>query len=586
MTVAASFQIGVANASVPGTVGAGVKSASSNQGASFNSTNSTGSAAPAQQSFRSNWERMVAAFDNPAEEESSAASEVASKQTADSASQTTLSMLKGTHAGAGNSRPALQDPDPSPGTQSTQASAGLARATAARNREFASESAEEAASGTTSVGGASGHAKQSEYAKQNEIGRPSTAKTTEMQAASQPLTDTAIASFMTVPVQPATMVHTTASTAAHFFSMPGSESTPNSHGVIASINHATRSLASESMAQAKTELSAGSIETRTPVSTNPVSTNPAPANLVSTDSAAESPAMQSTFAVHSNVPTEERPAPISSRADSGQSDSVQASVSGGLAAAQSTPSAIDLASSSVEAASAGMQVAAAHSANDAPGVRGSHDNSRPNPAAVQGMNHQLNGATLDAATIRDAPAALRANPGAPIPAASGVSTTGTFSALDGASNSMHATWLHAGAHQAEAGFEDPALGWVSVKAGLNAGGINAVVVPGSAGASQSLGAHMAGLRDYLAEQHTPVDSLTLGTAQNSGSDAGTSQNLNQHAQQQGSHSGEDVRGNSQTVERIGKGSNPMLSAERTGLSPGEIPAILSGSSGRYISVLA
>jgi hypothetical protein len=233
-----------------------------------------------------------------------------------------------------------------------------------------------------------------------------------------------------------------------------------------------------------------------------------------------------------------------------------------------------------------MLIAATRASNDTLGVRGNHSSAQPTPAAIEGLNHQLSNATLDAATIRDAPAALPSGPNAPIPTSAGVSTAGTFSAMDGANNQVHATWIHAGAHQAEAGFEDPALGWVSVKAGLNAGGISAMVVPGSAEASQSLGAHMAGLHDFLAEQHTPVDSLTLGTVQDSGGDAGANQNLNQHPQHQGRQPSENVTGNSAALEPIATGSSSTLTAERTGLSPGEIPAIDPGSSGRYISVLA
>jgi hypothetical protein len=88
-----------------------------------------------------------------------------------------------------------------------------------------------------------------------------------------------------------------------------------------------------------------------------------------------------------------------------------------------------------------------------------------------------------------------------------------FAALDAdaAHNAGSATvsWTHASAHTLEAGFEDPALGWIGVRAGLGAGSIHAALVPSSAEAAQSLGSRISGLHAYLTEQRTPVGSLTL-----------------------------------------------------------------------------
>ena len=99
----------------------------------------------------------------------------------------------------------------------------------------------------------------------------------------------------------------------------------------------------------------------------------------------------------------------------------------------------------------------------------------------------------------------------------------TFAALDGDA-ARGASWLHAGAHSAEAGFEDPALGWVSVRADMAAGSVHAAVVPGTAEAAQALSTHMAGLNTYLNEQRTPVHTLTLAAP---GGDAGSNQDSNQ-----------------------------------------------------------
>jgi hypothetical protein len=123
--------------------------------------------------------------------------------------------------------------------------------------------------------------------------------------------------------------------------------------------------------------------------------------------------------------------------------------------------------------------------------------------------------------------------------ASGTNSAGgsaaTFAALDSTSGSAASSWTHAGARHAEAGFQDPSLGWVGVRADLNAGGVHATVIPGSTDAAQALGGHMAGLNAYLSDEHAHVETLTLAvpesrdagvsTGQNSGQ--GTNQNANQ-----------------------------------------------------------
>ena len=81
--------------------------------------------------------------------------------------------------------------------------------------------------------------------------------------------------------------------------------------------------------------------------------------------------------------------------------------------------------------------------------------------------------------------------------------------MDAATELSGPQWVHAGMRRAEAGFEDPALGWIGVRAQLDASGVHAALVPGSAAAAQSLGSHLAGLNTYLVEHHAPVDSLTL-----------------------------------------------------------------------------
>jgi hypothetical protein len=84
----------------------------------------------------------------------------------------------------------------------------------------------------------------------------------------------------------------------------------------------------------------------------------------------------------------------------------------------------------------------------------------------------------------------------------------TFTALD-AEGANRVTWVHAGGQQAEAGFEDPRLGWVSVRADVSGGAIHAALVPASADAAQVMGGHLDGLNAFLSEHHSAVETITL-----------------------------------------------------------------------------
>jgi hypothetical protein len=74
---------------------------------------------------------------------------------------------------------------------------------------------------------------------------------------------------------------------------------------------------------------------------------------------------------------------------------------------------------------------------------------------------------------------------------------------------------------------------------MGTGGVHASLVPGSADAAQALGGHLAGLNSFLAEQHTPVETLTLaapegrwaGPLGDQGTGQGMNQGLNQGADQ-------------------------------------------------------
>ena len=100
------------------------------------------------------------------------------------------------------------------------------------------------------------------------------------------------------------------------------------------------------------------------------------------------------------------------------------------------------------------------------------------------------------------------SPGAVI-GGSGRSGTGeTFTALD-AEGTNRVTWVHAGAQQAEAGYQDPSLGWVSVRADVSGGAIRASLIPATADAAQVIGGHLEGLNSYLSAHHSGVETITL-----------------------------------------------------------------------------
>ncbi|MGA8041611.1 MAG: hypothetical protein WCA37_02295 [Terracidiphilus sp.] len=130
----------------------------------------------------------------------------------------------------------------------------------------------------------------------------------------------------------------------------------------------------------------------------------------------------------------------------------------------------------------------------------------PQPApAVAGASLAPASGALSPPSVVAPAASAPAEPGA---GASGPGATQqTFAALDAAGDHVAPAWVHTSAHQAEAGFQDPNLGWVSVRAHGSAGGIHAALVPGSAEAAQALSSHLAGLQAYLNDRQTPLQSL-------------------------------------------------------------------------------
>jgi hypothetical protein len=165
----------------------------------------------------------------------------------------------------------------------------------------------------------------------------------------------------------------------------------------------------------------------------------------------------------------------------------------------------------------------------------------------------------------------------------GHATGETFAALD-SDASVRPLWIHAGARSAEAGFEDPALGWVGVRAGADAHGVHASVVPGSAEAAAALGGHMSGLNAFLSEHHAELGKVTLAGAENQS--GGTSTN---------GGTGHDASAQNGEPGNRGAGGNLIAESDRvstTAEQSGRIAAqpasetAANGRSGVHISVMA
>ena len=184
---------------------------------------------------------------------------------------------------------------------------------------------------------------------------------------------------------------------------------------------------------------------------------------------------------------------------------------------------------------------------------------------------------------------------APAPAHGGMAPISapheTFDALDAGVSGAAPTWVHAGATHAEAGFEDPALGWVGVRADLGGGGVHASLVPGSADAALALGGHLAGLNAYLAEHRSGVAGVTLAAPESRAPDAGLGQGGAAHqgfAEQAGSgrESGSHPRSSMPEGAPIDAMSGSVPVKTSTGAMENHGAFWMERGAGRHISVLA
>ena len=159
----------------------------------------------------------------------------------------------------------------------------------------------------------------------------------------------------------------------------------------------------------------------------------------------------------------------------------------------------------------------------------------------------------------------------------------TFAALDAGSGVGTPNWIHADGRRAEAGFQDPALGWVGVRADLSGGSVHAALVPGSTEAAQALSGHLAGLNAYLAEQQTPVATLTMAAPGTSGTETGVDQSMRQSA---GQHGEQNPAAAQQSGAQPGAGALATAVGATTTNAGFDAIAYAVGSRGTHISVMA
>jgi hypothetical protein len=98
-----------------------------------------------------------------------------------------------------------------------------------------------------------------------------------------------------------------------------------------------------------------------------------------------------------------------------------------------------------------------------------------------------------------------------------------FAAIDEESVTPAPTWIQTGAHHAEAGYLDPALGWVGVRADAAGATMHAAIVPGSAEAAAALSNHLSALPAYLSEHHGQTASVTIASPEHGFGAAGQGQ---------------------------------------------------------------
>jgi hypothetical protein len=156
------------------------------------------------------------------------------------------------------------------------------------------------------------------------------------------------------------------------------------------------------------------------------------------------------------------------------------------------------------------------------------------------------------------------------------SAQSTFSALDADSSSAQPVWTHASARHAEAGYLDPNLGWVGVRADLDGHAVRATVLTSSTDAAQTLSQHMSSLGTYLQEQNSVVRSIGLASSTGQDLQSGTQPGAGQGGSDSGNSSGsrEDRSASSSSVAELDVRTISTSSLAGTGNA---VPALREGS---------
>lgn len=154
-----------------------------------------------------------------------------------------------------------------------------------------------------------------------------------------------------------------------------------------------------------------------------------------------------------------------------------------------------------------------------------------------------------------------------------------FVALDSGPETHPLNWTHAGSRHAEAGYIDPVLGWVAVRADLHGGNVHASLSGSSADSAAVLGAQLAGLSAHLAEKQIAVEAVTVSAASGNGTGSGemqqgTGQQGNGREGQPGS-----IAAGAQRALRTPSGTGASWVSKGIGM-----PLINPAGVGQYVSV--
>jgi hypothetical protein len=156
-----------------------------------------------------------------------------------------------------------------------------------------------------------------------------------------------------------------------------------------------------------------------------------------------------------------------------------------------------------------------------------------------------------------------------------------------------------GVSQLMVGHQDPALGYIELRAHLDGSGVHASLGTQSTAAGEALAGHLGSLTNWLNDRHTPVESLTV-LGFNSQHDSSSSHRRDSGAngmtdgQGAGANTGQSgSEEGGQTDSGAGSGgflgtaidsSSPVITSPTRGFTPAEVaPALLTGGS---ISVVA